>query len=126
MKRLTKIAVVTALAAGGAVLLAPRAQGQTGSTVAERDQARNVFGTVVDKADAPLGGAVVYLKNTKTLGVKTYISDDRGQFRFNSLSPNIDYEIYAEFNGARSGTKTVSSFDSRANFEITLRVDVKK
>jgi hypothetical protein len=85
-----------------------------------------VSGLVVDHAEAPISGAVVYLKNTKTLAVKSFITNDAGQFRFNALSPNIDYEIYAEFNGNRSGTKTVSSFDSKADVNMTLKVDTKR
>jgi hypothetical protein len=92
----------------------------------ERDSTRSVSGTVLSKNDASLSGAVVYLKNTKTLAVKSYIADDGGQFRFNSLSSNLDYEIYAEYNGVRSGTKTVSAFDSRKSVQLTLHVDVTK
>ena len=94
--------------------------------VAERERLKNVSGSVVDKSDAPLSGAVVYLKNTKTLAVKSFISNDQGQFRFNALSPNLDYELYAEFNGVRSGTKSISSFDSKTDVTMTLKVDVKK
>jgi|SRR3954465_4908310 hypothetical protein len=91
----------------------------------EKDQSKDVNGKVLSKADAPIKGAVVYLKNTKTLAVKSYISDDAGAFHFHALSPNVDYEVYAEFNGQRSGTKTVSSFDSRTTVEMTLKVDTK-
>ena len=35
---------------------------------------------------------------------------------------NVDYEIYAESNGARSDTKTVSAFDDRKLLDITLRL----
>jgi hypothetical protein len=123
MRRFTKFAIFTALVAGAAFVL-PRARAQ--QPVAQREKARTLTGTVVDKSDAPLSGAVVYLKNTKTLTVKSYISDDGGNFRFNSLSPNVDYEVYAEYNGTRSSAKTVSSFDSRTNLNMTLRVDVAK
>src|SRR5579864_9305509 len=56
---------------------------------------RNLSGHVLDRQDNPLSRAIVYLKNTKTLAVKTYISDADGTYRFPALSPNIDYEIYA-------------------------------
>ena|SRR5438105_7414958 len=92
----------------------------------DRDQSRTVTGTVVDKSEDPLPGSVVYLKNTKTLAVKSFISDDSGGFRFTALLPNVDYEIYAEFNGQRSSTKTLSSFDSRTNVQMQLKIDLKK
>jgi hypothetical protein len=77
---------------------------------------------VLDHHDDPLAKAVVYLKNTKTLAVKTYISDADGTYRFPALSPNIDYEIYAEINGARSDVKTLSAFDTRADVNLALHI----
>jgi hypothetical protein len=111
---------------GAAFVLAPRARAAIAGPAAERESARSVSGTVLGKNDAPLGGSVVYLKNTKTLGVKSYIADNSGQFRFASLSPNIDYELYAEFNGVRSNTKTISAFDNRSSVQVTLHIDVAK
>jgi hypothetical protein len=72
--------------------------------------------------DEPVEKAIVYLKNTKTLTIRTYISDADGSYRFPALSPNVDYEIYAESKGARSDTKTVSAFDDRKLLDITLRL----
>jgi hypothetical protein len=80
---------------------------------------------VASSSDAPLPGAVVYLKNTKTLAIRTYISDGSGNYRFTSLSPNVDYEVYAEYKGARSDSKTLSAFDSRATAVIHLKVNTK-
>jgi hypothetical protein len=34
----------------------------------------------------------------------------------------VDYEIYAEYEGARSDTKTLSAFDSRKQATINLKV----
>jgi len=41
------------------------------------------------------------------------------------LSPNIDYEVYAQYNGRKSDTKTVSQFDNRNQVNINLKVDTK-
>ncbi|HKN61995.1 MAG TPA: carboxypeptidase-like regulatory domain-containing protein, partial [Candidatus Acidoferrales bacterium] len=57
---------------------------------------RTVHGTVEDKDENPVPSGVVYLKNVKTQGVKTYIADDSGSYRFSGLDPNVDYEIHAE------------------------------
>lgn len=91
----------------------------------EKDQSRIMIGQVTDNAEAPISGAVVYLKNTKTLAVKTYITDDKGEYRFHALSPNADYEVYAEYQSVRSKTKSLSSFDSRAEVTINLHIDKK-
>ena len=87
------------------------------------DQGRNVTGQVLDRSDAPISEAVVYLKNMKTLTVKTFIAEKDGGFRFHGLSGNVDYELYAESGGAKSAVKTVSSFDTRPNVTMVLHID---
>ena len=84
---------------------------------------RVVQGKVTDAGNAPIKGAVVYLKDGRSLAVKSYFSDDQGGYRFGQLSPNTDYEIWAENNGKKSAVKTVSSFDSKSQFTINLKVD---
>lgn len=86
---------------------------------------RTVNGQVVDKSGNPIPKAVVYLKNTKTLQIQTRIADDSGSFHFNGLNPNIDYELHAEYQGASSPVKTISSFDSRKNVSVSLKIDKK-
>ena len=89
-------------------------------------QVRTVHGTVVDKDGNNVATGVVYLKNLKTQDIRTYISDETGQYRFSGLNPNVDYEIHAERNGDASSTKKISSFDSRKDIVITLKLDQKK
>ena len=90
-----------------------------------QDQGRNVTGQVMTKSEAPLPDAVVYLKNTKTLTIKSFITEKDGGYRFHGLSPNIDYEIYADYQGQKSATKTISSFDNRNNITLNIRIDTK-
>ena len=86
---------------------------------------RQLTGKVLDKHDNPLPNAVVYLSNTRTRAVKTYIVSNDGSYRFPELSPNIDYEVYSQYKGFRSDTKTVSQFDDRPQVNIILKIDVK-
>ena len=84
-----------------------------------------LVGKVLDHSDNPLPGSVVYLSNTRTQSVKTYIVGDDGSYRFPALSPNIDYQVYAQNKGRKSDTKTVSSYDSRPQVNIVLKIDMK-
>jgi hypothetical protein len=86
---------------------------------------KTVTGKVLDKHDSALPSSVIYLTNTRTRTIKTYIAGQDGSYRFPALSPDIDYEIYAQFNGHKSDTKMVSQFDSRSVINIDLHIDTK-
>jgi carboxypeptidase family protein len=89
-------------------------------------QLRGVSGIVFDKNENPVSSAVIYLKNTRTLTVRTYISGDNGEYHFSGLDPNADYEIHAEHDDMTSSNHTVSSLDSRKEMNVTLKIDREK
>lgn len=89
-------------------------------------QQRTVEGRVADKKDTPINGAVVYLKDDHTLSVKSFITEKDGSYRFGQLTQNTDYELWAESNGRKSSTKTISSFDTKNSFHIDLTIDTGK
>jgi Carboxypeptidase regulatory-like domain len=104
------------------VLAAPAPQFGRSS---KQDKTRLLTGKVLDGGDNPLPNAVVYLTNTHTRSVKTYIVGPDGAYRFPALQPSVDYEVYAQYNNRKSGTKTVSEFDDRSQVYISLKVDTK-
>lgn len=96
-----------------------------GSAPAQDDRPmRSVKGIVTDQNENPIEGAVVQLKNTKTLQVKSFIADRDGSYYFHGLDTNVDYEIKARAGDVVSRTRTVSTFDDRReviyNFELKI------
>jgi Carboxypeptidase regulatory-like domain len=83
---------------------------------------RLLSGKVLDQQDSPLINSVVYLTNTRTRAVKTYIVGTDGTYRFPALSSGVDYEVYAQYNGKKSDTKSVSQFDDRPQVYIDLKI----
>jgi hypothetical protein len=90
----------------------------------DKQEGRLLYGKVLDKQDNPVAGAIVYLTNTRTHAVKTYIIGQDGTYRFPGLS-TVDYEVYAQYNGHKSDTKSVSQFDDRSQVYIDLRIDAR-
>lgn len=120
-----KKAFVTSLLLCALAALAAAGPPPQFSRAPKGDNTRLLIGKVMDRGDNPLPNAVVYLTNTRSRAVKTYIVGTDGTYRFPSLQPNIDYEVYAQHNGRKSDTKTVSQFDDRPQVSINLKVDTK-
>jgi hypothetical protein len=120
MKRIA-LTLRTALAA--AALLAPATLVlHTTHAQAQAATFRSVTGDVTSKSGAKVKGAVVHLKDTKSLSQRSYITADDGQFKFAQLSTGTDYEIWADINGDKSAVKTISSFDNKNALTISLKM----
>jgi len=109
-----------------AIAISALVQEQTKEQKRAEAQLRVLHGSVIDKAENPIPSSVVYLKNVKSQAVKTYIADESGNYRFSGLDPNVDYEIHAEHDDLSSPVRTISSFDSRRDIEVTLKLSRKK
>jgi len=117
--------VIKAVAFSCACLIALSAAASASPDKKDKSVGRLLFGKVLDPQDNPLPDAVVYLTNTRTRAVKTYIVGSDGTYRFPALSTSVDYEVYAQYKGHRSDTKSVSQFDDRSQVYIDLRIDTR-
>jgi hypothetical protein len=112
------VGLIAAVALAGVVTFPAYAQKRD----TDERQTRSVQGVVTSNEEAPLEGAVVQLKDTKTLQIRSFITKQNGTYHFHSLNPDVDYELRAEHQGASSGSKTLSSFDGRKSAVINLKV----
>lgn len=87
--------------------------------------ARSLQGQVSDPDDKPVPGAVVQLKDTRTLQVRSFITQANGDYRFSGLRADTDYEVKAEFNGMSSDNKRLSNFDTRKIATVNLKLNKK-
>ena len=120
MKTSRKLALVLLIGMAATVLFAQ------GNSKGKESELRTVRGTVIDKDENPVETAVVYLKNLHTQDIVTHLSGSDGKFSFSGLDLNVDYEIHAEHDGWMSSTHTISNFDTRKDFVVTLKLARKK
>jgi hypothetical protein len=120
-----KPSVIKAVCMGCALVAALGVLANATPDKKDKSVGRLVFGKVLDPQDNPLADAVVYVTNTRTRAIKTYIVGPDGTYRFPALSTAVDYEIYAQYKGHKSETKSVSQFDDRSQVYVDLKVDTR-
>ncbi len=102
-------------------------QAAPGQKISKQERAlRDLQGMVSDEAGKPVAGAVVQLKNPKTLEIISFITKDQGDYYFHGLSPDIDFQITAQQGNKVSAVRTLSSFDTRKQAIINLKLDKEK
>lgn len=84
---------------------------------------RSVQGIVTDASGHPVAKAVVQLKDTKTLQIRSFITDSDGSYHFAGLSLDVEYELKAEHEGASSPKKTLDVFNTRKTATIKLKLN---
>jgi hypothetical protein len=95
------------------LLLAPVAFSQSKETGAVR-------GVVTDDQNTPLPGVSVTISGGNLMGVRTFLTDANGEYRFPALPPG-DYAVKAEL----QGFGTVVREKIRVNTTITLTADIQ-
>ena len=81
-------------------------------------------GKVIGDDGNPLKGAVVQLTNTRTLWIRSCISQRDGSYQFQRLNRDVDYELSASYHQASGRVKTLSMFDEWPVAFINLRITV--
>jgi hypothetical protein len=107
------------------VLAVSFAQAQQRGKKGEDPNVRSVQGEVEDPPGNPVEGAVVQLKNTKSLQVRSFITQRDGTYYFHGLSPDVEYELKAEFKDMLSSTRRLTVFDSRKKAIVNLKLESK-
>ena len=116
--------VAFAAMAAGMVPIAPNTSPLGPQTAqAQNLGQRVVSGYVVDANATPLVGATVFLKNLKTKAVRSFTSVADGKFRFAQVNMVEDHELWAEKDGKKRASKSVSSWDTRKEFEVELKIN---
>lgn len=83
---------------------------------------RVVSGTVLDANSVPVIGATVFLKDLKSKTIRSFTTDAKGHFRFAQVNMAEDHDLWAENGGKKTAVKSVSSWDTRKDFEVELKL----
>jgi hypothetical protein len=74
---------------------------------------RVVSGFVSDGHSDPVVGATVFLRDAKSKAIRSYTTVE---------NMAEDHELWAEKAGKKTAVKTVSSWDTRKEFEVELKL----
>jgi hypothetical protein len=116
---------LAAILALGLVALAPDMMTGTGHLAAHAQAnfgQRTVNGVVLSAEGGVLTGATVFLRNTKNKSIRSYTTTSDGHFRFAQVNMSDDFDLWAEKDSKKSPSKTVSSWDSRKEVAVELRI----
>jgi hypothetical protein len=120
-QRLLSVAGVALMLSGGLM-----AQKKTREERREEANSRAVQGIVTGANDAPAQGAVVMLKDLKTLQVRSFITQSDGTYHFSGLKADVDYELTAKSGDTAAGTRKLSVFDTRKEAIFNFKLDKSK
>jgi Carboxypeptidase regulatory-like domain len=114
LKRLIAAVVAPVALVMSLVIPAPGMQSAGGT--------RSVEGKVTNPSGKIVAGAVVQIKDLKSLQIRSFITQSDGVYRFLELSTESDYELSASYAGTSSKVKTLSVFDSRKKAVVDLKL----
>jgi hypothetical protein len=83
---------------------------------------RSVHGLVTDASGKPVAAAVVQLKDTKSLQIRSYRTEADGSYHFAGLGSNVEYELEAKTEDTTSGKKTLTVFNTQKAATVNLKL----
>lgn len=101
------------------------AQSKTREERRAEANSRAVQGLVTGAGDQPVSGAVVQLKDMRTLQVRSYITQSDGAYHFSGLRMDIEYQVTAKSGDATAGPRNLSIFDTRKDAVMNLKLEKK-
>jgi hypothetical protein len=115
-------ATALSLLAFGALSAVPPNSFISSAAWAQNIGIRTVSGTVLNAASQAVPNATVFLQNDKTKTIRSFDSTPDGHFHFSQVDMSTDFDLWAEKDGKKSATKTVSSWDARKDFVSELKL----
>ncbi len=97
----------------------------TGLALAQKSDPRTLSGKVYGSNETPISGAIVYLQDSRTNGIRSFFTTNDGSYRFGPLSSDAEYQVWARYKNATSSKKTISSYDRRTNIVVDLHIKAK-
>ncbi|MCW5965923.1 MAG: carboxypeptidase regulatory-like domain-containing protein [Bryobacterales bacterium] len=87
------------------------------------DGLRAVEGIVHDSSGEAVNGAIVQLKDMKTLQIRSFITRENGAFVFQGIKKSVEYELKAKHQNRESKPKLLTIFDDRQRANIDLKLE---
>lgn len=99
------------------------AQAQSRAEKRAEANLRSVQGLVVDAANNPAAGAVVQLKEMRTLQVRSFITQNDGSYRFFNVKMDTDYQLTVKHRESTAGPRNLTIFDTRKEAIINFKLE---
>ena len=93
-------------------------------TISAQSSTRDVHGVVTEQGGEPLRGAVVELKDTQTLAIRSFITTRDGAYHFSDLNADAFYELRASYRGKWSSSHELTRFNEKRHPVINIKIRI--